>query len=52
MYSEVVLLKSKIAYGILNNITSNYGVVMQVSLRNAINQITTRDIKIPYMEIL
>jgi hypothetical protein len=47
MYSEVVLPKSKITYDILNNITSNFGVVMQVSLRKAKNQIATKDIKIP-----
>jgi hypothetical protein len=47
MYSEVVLLKYKITCGILNNITSNFGAVMQVSLRKAINPTATRGIKIP-----
>jgi hypothetical protein len=47
MYSEVVLLKSKITCGVLNNITSNFGTVMQVSLEKGINPIVTRDIKVP-----
>jgi hypothetical protein len=47
MYSNAVLPKSNIICGVLNNITSNFGAVMEISLRKAINPIVTTDIKIP-----
>jgi hypothetical protein len=40
----VVFLKSKISCGTLYNITSDFGVVMQVNLGKAIISVVTRDI--------
>lgn len=44
--SEVVLMKSKITYGILNNTASNFGTVMLANLGKAINLTVTSDTEI------